>query len=494
MSNINVMMKRLGPVTAYKYAVQQGYTGTEQEFAALMASYATVAETATQAAEDAEDAADRAEAAAEALEIDDTLTLSGRSADAKKTGDEIADLKADLGDMGIRSDTLEDYVISVDSGISMGEWSAGAYFSPSTGANGSLAYGCRSGYIDIFVGVPGIPVPLMLVANFDLTVYKYAVYAYGTHSASSATESLTKSTWTTKKRTLLTPASGSLCIRICVIRQDAQGSITSEQAADIASKIKLMRVTDQTLLKPGIAADARATGRAIEALKNRIYPNTKKIAFFGDSFTWGRDGSVTAIQQVSKPIPEVVSEKLGVVTTNYGVGGMGWLRVADHPGLPETNAYGMISNTDLSDYDYVVLDFGVNDGYKPIGEWDSSDETTLAGQINKCLNYIKTTYPEIVIIMVAPWNGCNVGSYPDYWYGDVTGMTINNTMRYSRQELRNVEARICQNLFYAFIDIYDAPINSSNIVDALPDGVHATAEYYVKVGEWLAAKIGRMVK
>ena len=46
MSNINVMRKNLGPVTAYKYAVQQGYTGTEQEFAALMASYATVAEEA----------------------------------------------------------------------------------------------------------------------------------------------------------------------------------------------------------------------------------------------------------------------------------------------------------------------------------------------------------------------------------------------------------------------------------------------------------------
>ena len=61
MSNINVMRKNLGPVTAYKYAVQHGYTGTEQEFAALMASYATVAETATQAAKDAEDAADRAE-------------------------------------------------------------------------------------------------------------------------------------------------------------------------------------------------------------------------------------------------------------------------------------------------------------------------------------------------------------------------------------------------------------------------------------------------
>ena len=44
------------------------------------------AETATQAAEEAEDAADRAEAAAQSLEIDDTLTLPGRPADAKAVG------------------------------------------------------------------------------------------------------------------------------------------------------------------------------------------------------------------------------------------------------------------------------------------------------------------------------------------------------------------------------------------------------------------------
>ena len=107
MSNINVMRKNLGPVTAYKYAVQQGYTGTEQEFAALMASYATVAEEAEAAKDDAIDAkiaAEEAQAAAEAaaeqaegaIEVDDTLSVKGRAADAKKTGDEIAGLKEDL--------------------------------------------------------------------------------------------------------------------------------------------------------------------------------------------------------------------------------------------------------------------------------------------------------------------------------------------------------------------------------------------------------------
>lgn len=49
--------KNLGIATAYGYAKSKGYTGTEEEFALLMASYATVAqeaaESATQAAQSA---------------------------------------------------------------------------------------------------------------------------------------------------------------------------------------------------------------------------------------------------------------------------------------------------------------------------------------------------------------------------------------------------------------------------------------------------------
>lgn len=107
MSNINVVRKNLGPVTAYKYAVQQGYTGTEQEFAALMASYATVAQEAEAAKDDAviaKIAAEAAQAAAEAaaeqaegaIEVDDTLSVRGRAADAKVTGDKISGLKTSV--------------------------------------------------------------------------------------------------------------------------------------------------------------------------------------------------------------------------------------------------------------------------------------------------------------------------------------------------------------------------------------------------------------
>lgn len=50
----------LGVATAYGYAKSKGYTGTEEEFAELMASYANVAEQAAQSASDAADSATNA--------------------------------------------------------------------------------------------------------------------------------------------------------------------------------------------------------------------------------------------------------------------------------------------------------------------------------------------------------------------------------------------------------------------------------------------------
>ena len=58
---MSVITKDLGAATAYGYAVEKGYTGTEEEFAELMASYATVGQNAV----DAKDAAVAAKTAAQ---------------------------------------------------------------------------------------------------------------------------------------------------------------------------------------------------------------------------------------------------------------------------------------------------------------------------------------------------------------------------------------------------------------------------------------------
>lgn len=106
-----VVTTNLGVITAYGDAVAAGYTGTKAEWQALMANYATVgqqaaqdAQTASQAAQtattkagEASQSATRAENAAASITTPDaTLTQAGVAADAKKTGDEISDLKEGL--------------------------------------------------------------------------------------------------------------------------------------------------------------------------------------------------------------------------------------------------------------------------------------------------------------------------------------------------------------------------------------------------------------
>lgn len=88
------IVKDLGAVSAYAYAVEQGYTGTEEEFAELMASYATVAQSAaasaTEAAQSATAAAGSASSASgsaatattKASEAATSATNAGASATA----------------------------------------------------------------------------------------------------------------------------------------------------------------------------------------------------------------------------------------------------------------------------------------------------------------------------------------------------------------------------------------------------------------------------
>lgn len=108
-----VVTTNLGVVTAYGDAVEGGYTGTKEQWQALMADYGTIgtqaqadaqtastaAQTATTKASEASASATQAQQAAASVSTPDTtLTQSGKAADAKATGDEISSLKEDLND------------------------------------------------------------------------------------------------------------------------------------------------------------------------------------------------------------------------------------------------------------------------------------------------------------------------------------------------------------------------------------------------------------
>ena len=209
-----------------------------------------------------------------------------------------------------------------------------------------------------------------------------------------------------------------------------------------------------------------------------------KIACFGDSITWGRDGSSSSGAQVPTTIPDLLADRLNAVCINYGVGSQGYAATG-----AGGNAYDNISSKDLSDVDVVLLAYGVNDGYFDLGAADSTDEATIMGQFNKILTYLYTQYPTIRVIVVAPWNGSNVGSAPDYWYGPRS----HSAGYVSRKILSDTLKTRCDYYWIPYIEVYDSPINPFTIQAALPDGVHPSAAYYLQIGRWLAAKIGTIL-
>ena len=86
------MSRFIGNVSAYAYAVSRGYTGTEEEYAALMASYATVAEEAAESAESASQSA--TQASTKASEASTSATQAGASATSASQSAQTATTKA----------------------------------------------------------------------------------------------------------------------------------------------------------------------------------------------------------------------------------------------------------------------------------------------------------------------------------------------------------------------------------------------------------------
>lgn len=78
-----MITKDLGMVTAYAYAVSKGYTGTEEEFAELMASYASVAQEAVDAALAAAQSAQAAESAKDTAQTTVDGAIAGIQAEGQ---------------------------------------------------------------------------------------------------------------------------------------------------------------------------------------------------------------------------------------------------------------------------------------------------------------------------------------------------------------------------------------------------------------------------
>lgn len=213
-------------------------------------------------------------------------------------------------------------------------------------------------------------------------------------------------------------------------------------------------------------------------------PFNHNVACFGDSIMWGRDGNESGTVQVDWTIPVILSHYLKVSTTNYGVGSQGYI------GLISAKAYDNIASKDLTKFDTMIMCYGVNDGYAPLGDWNSTDESTIMGQFNKIINYVFSQNQTIRLIVVAPFNGRNVGTFPKYWYGERS-----HPQGYvSRQVLSDTLKQACEYYNIPYIEQTNSPINGFTIQTLIgADGVHPSVDGYHQLGEWLSGEIRRLI-
>jgi len=288
----------------------------------------------------------------------------------------------------------------------------------------------------------------------DSQTYKFIVWGYSASSNTAGTYSPQKVY--AQNPVVIAPIQGTVSFRLGVTRVDG-ATMTNTDVTNVISALRTYQL-------PGIRSGM-------------------KIACFGDSIMWGRDGNGSPSTQVDETIPKIMSKALGCQCDNYGIGNQGYL---PHTGV--VSAYDTISAANLTGYDAMVMCFGVNDGYNDLGDWDSTDESTIMGQFNKIVTYVFAQNPKIRLIVIAPWNGNNVGTAPDYWYGP------RSHERYvSRRILSDTLKTACDYYWIPYIEQYDGPINPLNITTALPDGVHPSADFYKLLGEWLAAKVATII-
>lgn len=485
------------------------------------------------------------------IQIDPTLTQSGRAADAKVTGDSVDDL--------IESTMTATLDISRFKTYSY--WSFGSKVNPVNGYTSANepAY-CRTTWVSFTQ-------PVMVL--IDDPNYEWCVWGYVSNT--SAGGAYTPSARYSDKPIIIRPINGAVYFRIGVRRKD-EATLTTDYSDTTSDAYKIINSLRTFVLSSDVLSDGNApiTGKAvmdnalvfkggvpngtdlntvitagvyyitsgntyinsptnagilfvykvntfyaqllytfgesdsfIPALYSRFAVGASvttiatkwrmvgkyrkrqvKMACFGDSIMYGQNGNTSLQVEEQYRIPSMLAYNLNIDTTNYGVGSQGYI------GLISEKAYNNIASKDLTQFNAMLMCYGVNDGYSNLGAWDSTDETTIMGQFNKIVAYVFSQNPSIRLIVVAPYNGRNVGSFPKYWYGERS----NPDGYVSRQVLSDTLKQACEYYNIPYIEQKNSPINGYTIQTLIgTDGVHPSLEGYFQLGAWLSGEIGKLI-
>ena len=159
---MSTIIKDLGAATAYGYAVEKGYTGTEAEFAELMASYADVGQTAVDAKDAAVAANTAAQSAKTAAQTAQTgaetaaASVSESAAQIATNASDISQLKSELADIfstsEIEATTQIDQITGINKRTGWNASDASISIAMSSNANYDSYWFVTSKDIDVWFG------------------------------------------------------------------------------------------------------------------------------------------------------------------------------------------------------------------------------------------------------------------------------------------------------------------------------------------------------
>lgn len=325
--------------SAYQYAVEGGYTGTEEAFAAKLAE--------------------------ESPAVDDTLTQPGQAADAAAVGEQLSNLSEEI-----------DYLKTGSTTISLSGWVYG-YVS----ADGELVAGgtgCTSDYVEISAGHS-----YTIMYPPTISAVRFAIYDSERNFVSRIIDG-----------TAVYNATADGYIRVTA--SDSNGSIDSSAFSDVYIAEKKTASSDAGNSSGGGADYSFLSGLKYYALGDSVVAMQGTAAeplTFGDSGyssdLQGRDiTNITVDGYVS-----AIENRYGLAATNYGAAGH--TLVQDYASLAAKD----YSDVALVTISYGCNDARTN---VPLGTVNSTDVTTFAGALNQLLRKIYTNNPECRVIVLTP--------------------------------------------------------------------------------------------
>lgn len=235
----------------------------------------------------------------------------------------------------------------------------------------------------------------------------------------------------------------------------------------------------------------------ISNIAGQTYKTYSKGVMMGDSITAGVYSYFNGNQrwngfQAGDGVSDYIGKIMNCPFDNVGKRGTGY--VADTRDI--NNAWEQAQVTDFSQYDIVVMMYGVNDYIQGVtlGSIQDNIEGTVAGNMIRVFNKIFTDNPLCKVLCVGSYNTWGqVSQGGDYtsnvYYGDEStdyglGYAISgNTLR----DVLNLQKQVCEHFHVQYFCLADEGIvNTFNIKNVLVDGLHPTLELRKYIAQEIA--------